>query len=438
MVMDIDLDEIDGFTIRRLRLATLTATRWLAVLGQSLVLAIVAGYLEFPLPIMPSIALIAASAILNIFVTWMYPANQRLEPYQAMAILLFDIVQLAALLYLTGGLTNPFSILLIVPAIISAATLPVRYTFLLTLIVAVAASILGLFHLPLPWEAGSSLIIPFVFVVGLWGALISCLLFAVLYVYRVAAEARRLSDALAATELVIQREQHLSALDGMAAAAAHELGTPLATISLVSKEMDRATFEDDPLKEDITLLRTQADRCREILSRLSTLGTDDEDPITRMPIMVMIEEIVAPHREFGVEISTIVTTKDTPEPTVLRNTGLIYGLGNIVENAVDFAKSKVLVFVSWENQRITVHVQDDGPGYASEQLTNLGEPDIRNLRGAERSRKGSEGLGLGIFIAKTLIERAGADIVFANGSIPGVGADVKVSWPLTSKSRLSA
>lgn len=436
--MDINLDEVDGFTIRRLRLATLTTTRWFAVLGQSLVLAIVAGYLEFPLPIMPSIALVAMSAILNIFVTWHYPANQRLEPYQAMAILLFDIIQLAALLYLTGGLTNPFAILLIVPAIISAATLPLRYTFVLTFIVAAAASLLALFHMPLPWEEGRSLIIPFVFVTGLWGALISCLLFAVLYVYRVAAEARRLSDALAATELVIQREQHLSALDGMAAAAAHELGTPLATISLVSKEMDRATSKDDPLKDDITLLRTQADRCREILSRLSTLGTDDEDPITRMPILVMVEEIVAPHREFGVDISTVVATQNTPEPTELRNTGLIYGLGNIVENAVDFAKTKVTVFVSWDDFRIYVRVQDDGPGYAGDQLTNLGEPDIRNLRGAERNREGSEGLGLGIFIAKTLIERAGAEIIFANGSIPGVGADVKVSWPRTSKSRLTA
>lgn len=427
--MDIALDEKVGFKRRRLRLATLTNTRWFAVLGQSVVLTLVAGYLKFPLPVVACFALVALSATLNILVSWKCPTNQRLEPHQAFSLLLFDIIQLATLLYLTGGMTNPFAILLIVPAIISATALPVKYTTVLTFVVGGTASLLLIYHLPLPWSPTDPISIPLIFILGFWAAVMSCLLFAVFYVYRVAGEARRLADALASTELVIQREQHLSALDGMAAAAAHELGTPLATISLVAKEMDRAVINDKSLKDDITLLRTQADRCREILGRLSTLGTDNESPSTRMPLMVMVEEIAAPHREFGVEIETIIKNAYDGEPIEIRNTGLIYGLGNIVENAVDFAKEKVKISVSWDKTDITINIQDDGPGFAVEQIARLGEPDLSKMRGARRSRKGGSGLGLGIFIAKTLMERAGAKVSFFNDLEANMGACVTISWP---------
>lgn len=427
--METNLESSSAFTNRKLRLATLINTRWFAVIGQSVVLAFVAFYLRFPLPVFACFALVAMSAALNLFMSYTYPANKRLEAGQAFAILMFDAIQLAALLYLTGGLANPFSILLIVPAIIAAATLTAQITLALTIFVAVVATLLAYFHFPLPWSPERPIETPFILVLGAWSAVISCLLFATFYVYRVAGEGRRLAEALASTELVVQREQHLSALDGMAAAAAHELGTPLATISLVAKEMDRAAKPDDPFKEDITLLRTQADRCREILGRLSTLGTDEEDPITRLPLMVMIEEIISPHREFGVEIQTISQSTEGEEPVVLRNDGLIYGLGNIVENAVDFARQKVTVTVSWTAKQITVVVRDDGPGFAAEQLVQIGEPDIRNVRGAKRSRKGSSGLGLGVFIAKTLIERVGANVLFANSPIADMGAEVTVRWP---------
>ncbi|MDZ7823971.1 MAG: ActS/PrrB/RegB family redox-sensitive histidine kinase [Ahrensia sp.] len=422
------LEKSDNFNTPRLRLATVTTTRWLAVLGQSIVLTAVAGYLEFSFPVVACFVLVALSALLNVFVTWLFPATQRLGPNQTFAILLFDILQLTALLYLTGGLANPFAILLIVPAIISATVLPINHTALLSVLVTAVATVLVVFHMPLPWEADKPLNIPFVLIAGMWTAIISTLLFATFYVYRVAAEARRLANALANTELVYQREQHLYALDGMAAAAAHELGTPLATISLVAKEMDRAATESHEFKEDIILLRSQADRCREILGRLSTLGSDAEDPTARMPITVMIEEIVSPHREFGVDIETKVLGSNGHEPIVLRNTGLMYGLGNIVENAVDFARNSVVVKVSWTQSEVIVAIQDDGPGIAPDQLTHLGEPDIRSIKGAPRSRKGSNGLGLGIFIAKTLLERSGANVNFANSALPGLGALVTVRW----------
>lgn len=427
--------EENRFSRRRIRLATLTNTRWLAVLGQSAVLAIVNGYLEFPLPVTPCVVLIAVSVVVNIYITWRYPANQRLASKNAFLVLIYDVVQLAALLYLTGGLTNPFAILLMVPAIISAATLPFRFTAALSVLVVFAATVLALQHYPLPWYEGQTLAMPLIFVLGMWGSLVSGLLFATFYVYRVASEARRLSDALAATELVIQREQHLSDLDGMAAAAAHELGTPLATISLVAKEMDHAVGETSSLKEDIILLRGQADRCRDILGRLNTLGTDEEGPISRVPLTVMMEDIIAPHREFGVEIITEMDEQVGDEPIELRDSGFVYGLGNMVENAVDFARTEVRVIIGWDERNISIRIEDDGPGFQSEQLALLGEPEIGNVRGAERSRKGSSGLGLGIFIAKTLMERNGAQVSFANSANPGVGAVVTTVWPRQSVSR---
>lgn len=417
-----------GYGARRLRLSTLINTRWLAVLGQASAIGIVFGYLKFPVPIMPCILLITASVVLNMVLTWQYPANQRLEPPAVFAVLMFDVLQLTGLLYFTGGLENPFSILLVVPVVISAVSAPRGYTVALGGVVIAAASLLVFSHAPLPWYAGVALEVPFMYLAGFWTAVVVSLAFSAFYISRVADEARKLTDALAAAELVLQREMHLSALDGLAAAAAHELGTPLATISLVAKEMDREVKGPASLREDIVLLRTQADRCREILSRLSTLQTTSEKQMVRLPVTSMIEEVIAPHREFGVDITASKAYCIGPEPITRRNPGIIYGLGNIVENAVDFASTKASVIASWDEHQLIIEVTDDGPGFSVEHLERLGEPDVRNQPGAERQRKGSTGLGLGVFIAKTLLERTGATLRFANHTMGKGGARVSVSW----------
>ncbi|MEQ8282767.1 MAG: ActS/PrrB/RegB family redox-sensitive histidine kinase [Roseitalea porphyridii] len=422
----------ERFARRRLRMSTLTNTRWIAVFGQSVAVAVVAGWLGFAFPIVACFVLIAASALLNLILTWIFPANRRLDPLAVFAVLAFDIAQLAALLFLTGGLENPFSVLLIVPVIISAATLPALYTAALGVVVVVAATVLVFTHLPLPWHPDIPFDIPFVFVAGMWAAVLSSVAFTAFYVHRVADEARSLADALAATELVLQREQHLSALDGLAAAAAHELGTPLATISLVSKEMDRATTEADPLKEDVRLLRAQADRCREILSRLSTLNTSSEEMISRMSLREMVEEVADPHRAFGVEITTRHSDDGSPEPVLRRNDGIMHGLGNLVENAVDFAREQVMIDLDWSSEHVRIAIVDDGPGFPTDQLEKLGEPDLGASRSIIRSRKGGPGLGLGIFIAKTLLERSGATLHFRNAGRPDAGAAITVRWPRSS------
>lgn len=412
---------------RRLRLNTLIRLRWLAIVGQSAAVLFVAYGLEFPLPVSFCFALIACSAWLNLFLAFRYPATQRLGPLAAFGILVFDALQLAGLLYMTGGLTNPFSLLMTVPVVISATSLPVRLTALLGGMVMLAATLLVFFHLPLPWFEGTQLAMPFIYVAGIWMAVVSTITFTGIYAWRVADEARLLATALAATELVLQREQHLSALDGLAAAAAHELGTPLATIALVAREMERALEQDPRFRDDITLLRTQSERCREILKRLTSLSSTSEEHLARLPLSSLVEEIVAPHRDFGIAIRLQNGAGEGSEPVSRRNPGVIYGLGNLVENAVDFARESVMVESTWNAEAVKMVIRDDGPGFPLEIIDRIGEPYMTTRLQPDHRGSGG-GLGLGLFIAKTLLERSGATVVFQNSGT-SQGAVVEVTWP---------
>jgi two-component system sensor histidine kinase RegB len=249
------------------------------------------------------------------------------------------------------------------------------------------------------------------------------------YAFRVAEEARQLADALAATELVLQREQHLSALDGLAAAAAHELGTPLATISLVAHELASELKDDDPRAEDIRLIRAQTERCRDILSKIASLTTRDEH-LGLMPLSHLLEDVTAPHRNFGISIE-IEQHGDGTEPVAGRNPGLLYGLGNLVDNAVDFAASKVRILAEWSAEKVRIAIFDDGPGFSSDVIDQLGEPYIttRGNRLGQQRNVEHGGLGLGIFIAKTLLERSGAKLRLENRKPPESGAIATVEWP---------
>ncbi|MGN6470943.1 MAG: ActS/PrrB/RegB family redox-sensitive histidine kinase [Rhizobiaceae bacterium] len=420
-----DLQAPDPIESGQLRLTTLIRLRWMAIVGQSAAVMVVAYVLRFPVPVSLCFALIACSAWLNLFLAFRYPAAQRLGPRPAFAILIFDAVQLAGLLYVTGGLTNPFSVLMTVPVVISATSLSLRLTMLLGAITIGAATLLAFVHYPLPWFPESELPMPFIYVAGMWMAVVSSIVFTGLYAWRVAEEARLLATALSATELVLQREQHLSALDGLAAAAAHELGTPLATITLVAREMQRALGDDPRYSEDVTLLRSQSERCREILKRLTSLSSEGEAHLAQLPITSLIEEVTAPHRDFGIAIKLEPGSRFGPEPVARRNPGVLYGLGNIVENAVDFAHEKVTVRWRWDAEWVSIDVIDDGPGFPPEILDRIGEPYMTTRQTSEEGG----GLGLGLFIAKTLIERSGATIRFANGAKPGMGATVGIVWP---------
>jgi len=416
---------------RRLRLDTLVRLRWLAVAGQSAAVVIVGFVLSFPMPVAECFALIGLSALLNILLRVRFPANLRLDDRWSASLLAYDVLQLGGLLALTGGLENPFAILILVPVVVSATTLVPRLTMLLGALALIIASTLAFVHLPLPSPPGAPVILPSVYVAGIWVALVCTVLFMGIYAFRVAEEARQLADALSATELVLTREQHLSALDGLAAAAAHELGTPLATITLVAKELERELPAGSPHSEDIALLRSQAERCRGILAKLNSLSADTDWHHARLPLSQLIAEAVDPYRDFGVAMRVLPPSGTGAEPIGRRNPGILYGLGNLVENAVDFARTQVTLSAQWSADDVTIVIEDDGPGFAPDIIARIGEPYVttRTREAASETGAESHGLGLGLFIAKTLLERTGARLSFANREPPGSGAVVRITWP---------
>ncbi len=425
-------DQLIGPRPYGLRLDTLVRLRWLAVAGQTATLLGVHFGLGFPLPLWPALAIVSLTALTNIALRARKPRPQRLDEKQSALILGFDIVQLALLLYLTGGLANPFSVLFLAPVLISATALSPRITLILGALAVSLATLLGVWHHPLPWFPGIDYVPPWLFMLGMWASVVVSVAFIGGYAFTVAKEARQLSDALSEAELVLAREQHLTALDGLAAAAAHELGTPLATIAIVVRELERELPEDSPHRDDIRLLREQSERCRSILRTLTSLNAGDA-PFDRMPLSHLLEELVTPHRPFGRTINIDMQANGTPEPVVARNPAILYGLGNIVENAVDFASDSVWVAARWDEDDVQITVTDDGPGFAPGVIDRIGEPYVTmrgQARGGEEAPGG--GLGLGFFIAKTLLERSGAALSFENRVFPETGAIVTARWPRSS------
>jgi two-component system, sensor histidine kinase RegB len=412
---------------RRVRLDTILRLRWLAALGQLAAIFIVVQGLEFDLPVVPCLAIVSGSALLNLGLQIAFNPMQLLEPLHAGGLLALNIVELAALLYLTGGLENPFSFMFLVPVLIAATALPVRLTMGLGLLAIACTTALFFFHLPLPWDSEEPLMLPPVYLLGVWISIALAIGVTGLYAFQVTEEASKLSDALAATELVLAREQHLTQLDGLAAAAAHELGTPLATIVLISRELEKALQSNGAVGADIKTLREQAQRCREILGKITQLSSTGS-MFDRMKLSTLIEETVAPHRDFGVDIKVRIAVAPSAEPVGTRNPAILYGVGNILENAVDFARNAVEVNAWWNNETVEIIVSDDGPGFAPDILKRIGQPYLSRRRGGDDTQQ-SGGLGLGVFIARTLLERTGAKVSFTNRTFPDHGAVVQIVWP---------
>src|ERR1700737_3469192 len=412
---------------RYVRLDTILRLRWLAALGQLAAVFIVAQGLEFDIPIIPCIAIIGLSALVNLALQIAFNPMQRLEPVYAAALLALNIVELAGVLFLTGGLENPFSFMFLAPVLISATVLPVRLTIALGFLAVACASALVFFHFALPWDSEDPLVLPPIYLFGVWLSILLAIGVTSLYAFQVTEEARQLSDALAATELVLAREQHLTQLDGLAAAAAHELGTPLSTIFLISRELEK-TVQDVHLAGDVKTLREQAQRCREILGKITQLSATGA-PFDRMKLSTLIEETVAPHRDFGIAIKVRIAVAATREPVGARNPAILYGVGNILENAVDFARETVEVNAWWNTETVEIVISDDGPGFAPDILKRIGEPYLSRRRSPDEAQSDHRGLGLGVFIARTLLERTGAKVSFNNRIFPDHGAVVQIAWP---------
>ncbi len=419
------------------RLRTLVILRWIAIAGQ--IFAIAGSMLFFDLRIELGLAAatVSTSIVANLLSTFLYPRNRRLTEREASLMLLFDVLQLGLLLYITGGLNNPFAVLLLAPVTIAATVLHLRSTILLGVVAILLVSILSFFSLPLQNAAGFVLRLPTLFLFGFWLALVTSIAFLSIYARQVTTEIHSMQDALVATQMALAREQKLTDLGGVVAATAHELGTPLATITLVASELMDELTDHDGLQEDAALIREQAHRCRDILHSMGQMGKEDRH-LLRALIQAVVLEAAEPHMARGkqVEISARHNGSGTPkQPTVNRGPEMVHGLRNLIQNAVDFAQEKVLIDISWNQEAITVRIVDDGFGFPQSMIGMIGDPFMRRRRRTSQSnRPGYEGMGLGLFIAKTLLERSGAVLTFANGGGQegGLGAIVVVEWPRAS------
>jgi len=413
----------------RLRMQSLLLLRWIALLGQIVIVAVHGIALGVPMPWPWVLAVIAVGFAYNLALTVRTRGQGFASDSEAAAQLSFDVVQYGALLFTVGGLSNPFVVLLIAPPAVAAATLSTRRMVVVAGLAMAAVIALLVWSMPLPWESGGAPVLPRAYLVGQAVAMVLGIGFTAGYAWHAAAEAARMELALAATEAVLAREQRLSALGGLAAAAAHELGTPLATIQVVAKELLRSSPADDPVAEDARLLLQQAQRCREILKNLSQRPEDGDAVYARLGLAQLLNEVVEPYRKIG---PAILTSVEGPPgefvPDVRRLPEMVHALAAFVENAADFALDRVHVRGRFDADIITVQVQDDGPGFAPEILAKLGEPYITSRPSGEGSRSDHQGMGLGFFIAKTLLERAGARVKFGNDPEEG-GAVVTVTWP---------
>lgn len=425
------------------RLRTLILLRWMAIAGQIAAILVASLAYGLQLPLALCALAVGLSVLVNLCLVMLYPENRRLSEAEAFLTLLFDLAQLAFLLFLTGGLTNPFAILVLAPVTISASVLRLRSTLILGALAILVVSAAVFWYLPLRFADGSDLVIPRLFAFGFWLSIVIGILFLGLYSRRVATEMRSMSEALLATQMALAREQKLTDLAGVVAAAAHELGTPLATIKLVSAELIDELAGQPDLQDDARLIREQADRCRDILRDMGRAGKDDLH-LRQAPLSAVLREAAEPHLARGKRVEFAfgpLQDGDETQPTIQRRPEVIHGLRNLVQNAVDFARATVWIEAEWSARRITVRITDDGDGFPPSVIGRIGDPFVRVRRPESdpESRPGYEGMGLGLFIAKTLLERSGAELSFANATDPFLapedrpqrsGAVVEAIWDL--------
>ncbi|MBO9412240.1 MULTISPECIES: sensor histidine kinase RegB [unclassified Ruegeria] len=425
-----------------IRLRTLILLRWVAIIGQITAITVAQQTYHVELDVMLCYLAIGVSILGNLTAILIFPRNKRLSEFENFLMVLFDLLQLTVLLYLTGGLNNPFALLLVGPVTISANVMSTRSTLIVGVVAIVLTTLLAEFHVPLRTDVGMDLEIPDILLFGNWAAIVIAIVFLGAYSHRVSSEVQSMSEALAATHMALAREQKLTDLGGVVAAAAHELGTPLATIKLTSSELIEELDDRPELKEDAALIREQANRCRDILRDMGRAGKDDLH-LRQAPLSTVVNEAAEPHIHRG---KTVHFTEgpaddgDVQQPSILRKPEIIHGLRNLIQNAVDFARANVWVEAEWSSDQIIVSIMDDGRGYPSQMIGRIGDPFMRRRRAEtdQRARPEYEGMGLGLFIAKTLLERSGAELDFANGSDPYQtlsenperrGAIVKVTWP---------
>ena len=402
---------------------TLTILRYIAIFGQFLAISIVYFLLKLPFPIKESYLIISLGLATNLYLQFGIKISQLKDLY-AVPFLLCDLIQLSALLYLTGGIFNPFVFLLVIPAIVSSTFLSMGTTIILGLITSVFLLTISFFHLPLPGEDMNLLNFPNFYKIGIIISVFIGLIFLSYFGIRFAGEKKKTEEAFKKLQEVIYKEYELESLGGQAAAAAHSLGTPLATISVVAKELKKEIGDNNELSKDIDLLISQSKRCSEILKRISKKQIEEDKFFSSTKLENLLDEIINSFKETSSKEIILVSDNDKNKINIQRSAEMIYGLRNFIGNAIKFSKSVVNIFLISNEKEIKIIVNDDGPGFPKDIIEKLGEPYIKSK---SLELNSNAGLGLGTFLGKTLLERQNAKLLFKDDKNLG-GASVVITW----------
>ena len=402
---------------------TLTILRYIAIFGQFFAINFVFFYLKLEFPIIESYIIVFLGLATNLFLQFKIRVNQLKDTY-ASFFLLYDLIQLSTLLYLTGGILNPFSFLLIIPAIVSSTFLSMGTTIILGVITSFMLFLLGHFYISLPGMDETIFYVPNFYKFGLLTSILIGLIFLSYFGIRFSGETKKRSEALNKLQEVIAKEYELESLGGQAAAAAHSLGTPLATISVVAKELKKEIGNNKEISKDIDLLISQTKRCSEILKQISKKQIEEDSFLSSIRIEDLLEEIINSFKETSSKQIELFTDEDQNKINIQRTPEIIYGLRNFIGNAIKFSKSKVQINLKSNDKIIEIKIYDDGPGIPEDIINKIGEPYIKSK---SKELSSNSGLGLGTFLGKTLLERRGAILKFKRNCKLG-GAQVTLSW----------
>ena len=405
----------------------LTILRYIAIFGQLIAVSIVFFYLNLQFPVIECYLIIFLGLLTNIFLQFRIKVNQLKDTY-ASFFLLYDLIQLSALLYLTGGILNPFSILLIIPAIVSSTFLSMGTTIILGILTSFLVFIITHFYLPLPGMDINTFNVPNFYKLGTLISILIGLIFISYFGIRFSGETKKRSEALNKLQEVISKEYELESLGGQAAAAAHSLGTPLATISVVAKELKKEIGDNQEVSKDIDLLISQTKRCSDILKKISKKQIEEDNFLSSLKLEDLLEEIINSFKETSSKKIELSVDNDNNKINIKRSPEIIYGLRNFIGNAVKFSKSNVKINLKSDKDKIEIQINDDGPGIPEDIINKIGEPYIKS-KSKELSSK--SGLGLGSFLGKTLLERQNAKLIFRKNSDLG-GALILISWSIKS------
>ena len=402
---------------------TLVILRWIALVGQYLTINIVNFIFKYELPFFYCSLVIFISVITNFYLQFVFKKNQ-LNNFTSTFVLFYDLLQLSLLLYLTGGITNPFSILLIVPAIVASTFLNLRSTINLSIATIVILIVLTIYNFPLPHYGELHFHVPDTYLYALPIAVVITLIFLTYFGVRFGMESRKRTEALNKLELILAKEHELESIGLQAAAAAHSLGTPLSTITVVARELEKEIGKNPKYAKDIDLLLSQTKRCSEILKNLSKDQLQEDDFLSNIKIEELLSEIVRSFNETSEKKLSLIVEKNMLNPQIDRTLEITYGLRNFIGNAVKYGKSLVDISLESNNKITEVKVCDDGPGFSEDILDVLGEPYIRSKNKIISLKSG---LGLGTFIGKTLLERMKANVKFDKCPKTN-GAMVIIKW----------